>query len=152
MSLRENNQRVTNPGGSIELLEITNPGFSEPMRIANNSEDVASQGVTYVGVNFGFTLPEDVSGSAPRMQLTMGNAGTSITDELERITPGSITMARLIIIDRSEPDVQEKVFKMPISSVVCTPSAATATAGWDEIMRQAAVKQIANQHTLPGIF
>lgn len=152
MTFRENNQRITNPSGPLELLEITNPSFGEPMRIANDVVDWVSQGALYIGVNFGFTLPEDVGGTQPRMKLSMANVGTGITDELEGITPGTVTMAKLIIIDRSAPDVHQKVFRMPLTLVSCTPSMASATAGVDELMRQAACKQIANAHTLPGIF
>lgn len=152
MTFREHNQRITNPTGPLELLEITNPAFTEPLRIANDVVDWISQGQTYIGLNFSFRLPDDVSGSAPRMQISLGNVGTGLTDELESLPPGTNTMAKLIIIDRGQPDVHEHVFWLPITRVVCTPSEITATAGVDEAMRQAACRQVANPHTLPGIF
>ena len=148
----ERNQRITNTVGHIELLEITNPSFSGPMRIANDVQDWASQGQSYIGIPFGFTLPEDVSGSAPRMKLAMDNVGRGITDELERLQPGSVTMARLIVVARDTPDVHEHVFWLPLTQVSDTGAMAQATAGVDELMRQAACKQIANPFTLPGIF
>lgn len=148
----ERNQRITNTVGHIELLEITNPSFSGPMRIANDAQDWASQGQSYIGIPFGFTLPEDVSGSAPRMKLAMDNVGRGITDELERLQPGSVTMARLIVVARDTPDVHEHVFWLPLTQVSVTSTSAQATASVDELMRQAACKQIANPFTLPGIF
>ena len=152
MSFAENNQRVTNPGGPLELLEITNPSFSEPMRIVNDTVDWVSQGLDYIGLPFKFTLPEDNGGSNPQMQLSVSNIGLSLTDELEQIPPGSITMARLIIVDRLTPNVHEHVFWLPLARVSCTPSAISATAGVDSLMRQAACRQVSNQHTIPGIF
>lgn len=148
----ERNQRITNPVGHIELLEITNPSFSGPMRIANDVQDWASQGQSYIGIPFGFTLPEDVSGSAPRMKLAMDNVGRGITDELERLQPGTVTMARLIVAARDTPDVHEHVFWLPLTQVSVTSTSAQATASVDELMRQAACKQMANPFTLPGIF
>ncbi len=148
----ERNQRITNTVGHIELLEITNPSFSGPMRICNDVQDFASQGQSYIGIPFGFTLPEDVSGSAPRMKLAMDNVGRGITDELERLQPGTVTMARLIIVARDTPDVHEHVFWLPLTRVSVSGSTAQATASVDEMMRQAACKQIANPFTLPGIF
>ena len=152
MTFRENNQRITNPSGPIELLEITNPSFSEPLRIANDAIDWVSQGEDYVASNFGFKLPDDVNGGSPRMQLTISNIGTGLTDDLESIPPGTRTMAKLIIIDRALPDVHQHVYWLPMTSVNCTPSEISANAGVDEAMRQSACRQMATPHTLPGIF
>lgn len=152
MTLRENNQRVTNPGGPLELLEVTNPSFSEPMRIANDVVDVISQGISYIGIPFRFTLPEDISGTHPQLRLQLDNVGRGITDELESLQPGSVTMARLIVVDRETPDVHAHVYHLPLSSVQCTPTTATATASADFWMRQMACKVVMDPHHLPGIF
>lgn len=148
----ERNQRITNTVGHVELLEITNPSFSGPMRICNDVQDFVSQGVPYIGLPFGFTLPEDVSGSAPRMKLAMDNVGRGISDELERLQPGTSTMARLIIVARDTPDVHEHVFWLPLTGVSVSGATAQAACSVDELMRQAACKQVANPFTLPGIF
>ena len=66
---RERNQRLTNTVGHVELLEVTNPSFTGPMHICNDVQDFTSKGVTYIALPFAFTLPDDVSGQAPRMQL-----------------------------------------------------------------------------------
>lgn len=149
---RTRNQRITNTVGHVELLEVTNPSFSGPMQIVNDVQDFVSQGVTYIGLPFRFTLPDDVSGQAPRMQLTMDNVGRGISDELERLLPGTTTMAKLIIVARDTPDVHEHVFWLPITSVSISGASAQATCSVDGLMRQAACKQIANPFTLPGIF
>lgn len=148
----ERNQRITNSVGHVELLEVTNPSFSEPMRIANDVQDWVSQGQTYIGIRFGFTLPDDVSGQAPRMRLAMDNVGRGISDELERLVPGSITMAKLIIVACDTPDVHEHTFWLPVTQVSISGASAQATCSVDALMRRAACKQIANPFTLPGIF
>ena len=148
----EKNQRITNLTGHVELLEVTNVGFTDPMRIVNDLQDFVSKGVSYIGIPFGFTLPEDVSGSAPRMKLSMDNVGRGLTDELERLQPGSITMAKLIIVARDTPDVHEQVFWLPLTQVTVTSTSAQATASVDELMRRAACRQLANPFTLPGVF
>ncbi|WP_159913017.1 DUF1833 family protein [Pantoea sp. 18069] len=148
---QERNQRITNDVGHVELLEVTNPSFSGPMRICNDVQDFVSQGLDYIGLPFGFTLPEDQSGSAPRMKLVMDNVGRGISDELERLLPGTATMARLIIVARDTPDVHEHVFWLPMTGVTVNGATAQATCGVDALMRQSACKQVANQFTLPGI-
>ena len=146
------NQRITNDIGHVELLEITNPSFSGPMRICNDVQDFASQGVSYIGIPFGFTLPDDVSGQAPRMRLQMDNVGRGISDELGRRQPGTTTMARLIVVARDTPNVHEHVFWLPVTGVSISGASASANCGVDELMRQSACKQIANPFTLAGIF
>lgn len=148
----ERNQRITNDVGHVELLEVTNPSFSEPMRICNDVQDFASRGVSYIGLPFGFTLPDDVSGQAPRMQLKMDNVGRGVSDELERRQPGTTTMAKLIIVPRDMADTHEHKYWLPVTSVSISGASATATCSVDELMRQSACKQIANPFTLPGIF
>lgn len=152
MTFREDNQRVTNPSGTIELLEISNPAFSAPLRIANDSSDWVSQGVTYSAAAFGFRLPEDTGGAAPRMQLSVSNVGNDITAELEGLPPSTRTMAKLIVIGRNAPDVHQHTYWLPITRVTCTPSEIAATAGVDEVMRQPACRLVASPHVLPGIF
>jgi hypothetical protein len=148
----ERNQRLTNTVGQVELLEVTNPSFSGPMRICNDVQDFVSQGKVYIGLPFGFTLPDDVSGSAPRMRLSMDNVGRGVSDELERRQPGTTTMAKLIIVGRDTPDRHEHVFWLPMSSVSISGASAQASCSVDEITRQAACKQMATPFTLPGIF
>lgn len=148
----ERNRRITNTVGHVELLEVTNPSFSGPMQICNDEQDFESQGVVYIGLRFGFSLPDDVSGQAPGMQLVMDNVGRGISDELERLLPGTTTMAKLIIVARDTPNVHEHVFWMPLVSVSVSGATASATASVDALMRQAACKQVANPFTLPGIF
>lgn len=148
----ERNQRLANTVGQVELLEVTNPSFSGPMLICNDVQDFVSQGKAYIGLPFGFTLPDDVSGSAPRMRLSMDNVGRGVSDELERRQPGTTTMAKLIIVGRDTPDRHEHVFWLPMSSVSISGASAQASCSVDEITRQAACKQMATPFTLPGIF
>lgn len=145
-------QRLTDDVGHVVLLEVTNPSFSGPMRICNDVQDFVSKGVSYIGLPFAFTLPDDVSGQAPRMQLTMDNVGRGISDELERRQPDTTTMAKLIIVARDTPEVHAHVFWLPITRISISGASASATCSVDELMRQSACKQIANPFTLPGLF
>ncbi|MDH1252889.1 DUF1833 domain-containing protein [Comamonas thiooxydans] len=148
---RTRNQRVTDDVGHIELLEVSNPSFSESMHICNDAQDFVSRGDSYIGLPFGFTLPDDVTGQAPRMRLTMDNVGRGISDELERRMPGTTTMAKLVIVPRDQPDVHQHEYWLPMTSVSISGASAQATCSVDELMRRAACMQIANPHTLPGI-
>ncbi|MBS3018533.1 hypothetical protein DJFAAGMI_01265 [Comamonas sp. PE63] len=149
---RTRNQRLTDEVGHIELLEVSNPGFSETMRICNDAQDFVSRSQSYIGLPFRFTLPDDIAGQAPRMRLSMDNVGRGVSDELERLRPGTTTMARLIIVARDQPDVHQHVYWLPIASVTINGAAAQAVCSVDALMRRAACQQMANPHTLAGIF
>ncbi|WP_120967903.1 DUF1833 family protein [Comamonas sp. lk] len=149
---RTRNQRVTDDVGHVALLEVTNPSFSETMYIANDVQDFISQGISYIGLPFGFTLPDDVTDQAPRMRLTMDNVGRGVSDELERRQPGTTTMAKLIIVPRDKPDMHQHVYWLPMSSVSIGGASAQASCSVDELMRRSACLQIVNPHTQPGVF
>lgn len=151
-SFRTRNQRLHDDVGYVELLQVTNPSFSGPMHICNQDEDFVSQGIAYIGLRFRFTLPDDVSGQAPRMQLQMDNVGRGFSDELERLQPGTTTMAKLIIVARYRPDEHVHTFWLPMTQISITGAAASATCSVDHLSRQAACKVIADPFTLPGIF
>lgn len=146
------NQRLTNTNGIVALLEVKNPAFTAVMRIADDTVDVVSNGDTYIGLPFGFKLPDDVNEQAPSMTLVMNNVGRALSDELERVQPGTDTFAKLMLVSRATPDVIEHTFWLPIVAVTTTPLRAEATASVTQILQKKACKVIANSFTLPGLY
>lgn len=151
-AFRTRNQRLHDDVGYVELLEVTNPSFSGPMHICNDTQDFVSKGIAYIALPFRFTLPDDTSGQAPRMQLQIDNVGRGFSDELERLQPGTTTMAKLIIVSRDLPDAHVHTFWLPMTSVSINGAAASATCSVDHLSRQSACKLMADPFTLPGIF
>jgi len=148
----ERRQRVTDTVGTLMLLEVSARSFPEVLRIVNDTRDWISNGVTYTGVQFGFKLPDDVSGQAPRAQLVLSNVGRAITEDLERLGPGELVTARLMITDRADPDVIEQDHYLPMTSVSVNPQTATSACGVDFLTRQQAVRVRFNPHSAPGLF
>lgn len=148
----ERRQRVTDTSGLLLFMDISAPSFTGPMRVVNDTRDWVSRGITYIGVPFGFKLPDDVSGQTPRAQLVMANVGTGITAELERLLPNETVIARLMVSDRANPDAWAQTLFLPMTHVSLSGTAATAQCGVDFLMRQQAVKLRGTPYTLPGIF
>jgi len=151
-SFTERRQRVTDTTGTLMLLEVSAPSFAEVLRIVNDTQDWTSNGVVYTGVQFGFKLPDDVSGQAPRAQLVLSNVGRAITEDLERLAPGELVTARMMITDRADPNVIEQDHYLPMTSVSVNPQTATAACGVDYLTRQQAVRLRFNPHVSPGLF
>lgn len=152
MTFTTRRQRVTDTSGILLFLEIAADSFTGPMYVVNDTQDWVSQGVKYVGIPFGFKLPDDVSGQTPRAQLVMANVGTGFADELERLAPNEPVMARMHISDRASPDTHAQTLFLPLTHVSVSGATATAQCGADFMDRQQAVRLRANPYTLPGIF
>ena len=145
-------QTTSDPDGLVALLEITNPNFSGPMRIADDTVDFISNGITYIGVPFSYKRPDDNYGEHPHMSLTISNVGTALTDELESLVPNDDTYAKLVFVSRKNPDKHEHRFWLPIVTISVTTTTATASASVLQRMQQKAGKLVANPFTVPGIF
>lgn len=99
----------------ICLLTVTHESLAEPVYISSDattrlSDDpliygTESRGEQYIFLPFEFTLPDDKSDSAPRVQLTMDNIDRTLVAMLRSfVTPPSI---KLEIILASDPDTVE---------------------------------------------
>ena len=148
----ERRQRVTDTAGTLLFLEVSAPSFAETLRIVNDTKDWPSNGLLYIGVPFGFKLPDDVAGQTPRAVLTLENVGRGITDDLETLGPQDVVTAKLKISDRADPDVIERVYILPMTQVSVNTKTATAQCGYDSLMRQQAVRLRYNPFTAPGAF
>ncbi len=148
----ERRQRVTDTAGTLLFLEVSAPSFADTLRIVNDTRDWVSNGVVYIGVPFGFKLPDDVSGQTPRAVLTLDNIGRGITQDLESLQPYDVVQIKLKISDRAAPDVIEREYILPITQVSVNTRTATASCGYDALMRQQAVRLRYNPFTAPGAF
>jgi len=99
----------------ICLLTVTHESLEEPIYISSDpttrlSEDpliygTESRGEQYIFLPFEFTLPDDKSDSAPRVQLTLDNIDRTLVVLLRTFaTPPSV---KLEIIMASDPDTVE---------------------------------------------
>lgn len=152
MTFTERNQRVTNTSSLLLFLEISAPSIPETLRIVNDTQNWTSQGVEYIACPFGFKLPDDTAGQTPRAQLVIDNTGQGMTEDLEALQPGDIVSCRLMLSDTANPDVYERVYRLPMTHVSAPTGQVTAQLGVDFLMRQQAVRLRANPFTTPGIF
>ena len=152
MTFTERNQRVTNTSSLLLFLEISAPSIPETLRIVNDTRNWISQGVEYIACPFGFKLPDDTAGQTPRAQLVIDNVGLGMLQDLEALAPGEIPICRLMISDSANPDVHERVYRLPMTMASATTGQVTAQLGVDFLMRQQAVRLRANPFTTPGLF
>lgn len=145
-------QRVNDPYGILELLEIAHPSFSSPAYIVNDTQDWDINGTVYVGYPFRLKLPQDVAKESPKAQIEIDNTGRELTADLEALPPNSTLDCTMRIADRSNPTVFEYEFRMPMTNVSINAAVITATLSVDPMMRRQAVLLIHDPVTSPGIF
>lgn len=148
----ERRQRVTDTAGVLVLLEMSAPTFPATLRLVNDTQDWESNGHTYVGFPFRFTLPDDTGGTTPRAQLELDNVGRDMTADLEGLPPNTIITATIKLTDRADPDAIQMEIPLPMTNVSVTPAMITAQCGVDYLMRQQAVRLRATPFVLPGAF
>ncbi|WMJ69977.1 DUF1833 family protein [Stenotrophomonas sp. 24(2023)] len=151
-TFNERRQRLADTQGPLMLLEVSAPSMPDVLRIVNDTVNWTSNGLAFIAAPFGFQLPDDVTGQAPRAQLVIDNVGRALTEDLERLMPGEMLTARLMITDRADPDVIEAEYDLPMTQVSVNTRTVSAQCGVDFLMRQQAVLLHANPFTLPGIF
>lgn len=143
-----NRHRQRDKSGMLLFLTVEADSFSAPLEIVADTQDWTSNGVTYTGAPFGFTLPDDVAEQSPRAQLVLANPGRGISEEMERVQGGEQVWATVRIADRSDPDAIWATYPMPLTNVRLSGPLVQAQAGWDHIMRGQAVRILANAQTV----
>lgn len=153
MSFLEEAQRISREG-ILCLLELSSPSFSEVLRLVddNTPEGFTFNGIRYTSFPFGFTPPSDQSNSASQIKLIISNVGRSITEELEKVGPNQEVRATVMLVDRKNPTVIAKRWRVPLSNVTVDQATATATCGNHQRMKQQAVRLRFNQNYAPGMF
>lgn len=106
----------TTPECPVILLEIDHPTLSVPIRVCHNSEDVISNGDTYIAFPFLIDMPADRDDEIPRVTLTIDNIDRSIIQALREITSEpSVEMS--IVLAGTPDDIEAGPFPMTLREI-----------------------------------
>jgi len=77
----------------IVLLTISHASLTDDIRVARNTEDVISNGETYIGFPFEISLPQEREDSPPRVTLEIGNVDRQIVQAVRSLdSPADVTL------------------------------------------------------------
>ena len=85
----------------LVLLEITHPNLSTPVRVVGDTQDLVSNGVTFVAMGFRVRLPDEINGQQPRAELAVDNVGRELMQWIEQSAGGRNAKVRLMQALRS---------------------------------------------------
>lgn len=147
-------QKVTDTEGQVVLLQLRCEAFSETICIANDTRDYffGNPSLQYIGLPFYFKLPEAQQGGSARAQLAVDNVGRGITEEFEKVLPGQIVMAKIMVMQRTDPLVEVYSTFLPINNLSVNETMATADCGIGLLTSQKGVKLRFTPYVSPGLF
>jgi hypothetical protein len=140
------------PEAPLTLLEITHPDLPVPVRVVNDTQNIASNGNEYIACAFRCQLPDDLEEQLPKAQLAIDNVGRELMYWIETSAGGHGAQARFMQVMRSRPDDIEWEISINLSNVKCTVSQVTAELGYDDIFSRPAVALRYDPFHFPGIF
>lgn len=147
-------QKVIDDKGQVVLLQLRCAAFSETVCIANDTRDYfyGNPQQHYIALPFYFKLPESQSGNAARAQLAVDNVGRGITEEFEKVLPGQVVMAKIMVMQRTDPMVEIFSTYLPINNLSVNETLATADCGIAFLTGQKGVKVRFTPYVSPGLF
>jgi len=89
----------------LVLVTIDHDDLSQPIRVVNNTEDITSNGNSFVAFPFDITLPDARDDAPPRARLAIDNVSREIAEAVRSIT--TAPTVTIEIIRAADPDTVE---------------------------------------------
>lgn len=101
----------------LVLIKLTHERMNTPIYVANNTEDVISRGLTYVGFPFEMTLPgeEEESGQAVG-RLSIQNVDRAISNEVLSLD-GPLTLSLYVVLEDDPSDIEFELLDLVLRNV-----------------------------------
>ncbi len=80
----------------LVFLTISHAELTPSIRVVNNTEDIESNGETFIGFPFLLDMPAERENQLPRVQLTIGNVDKSIVDGLRALSSSPTIKVEII--------------------------------------------------------
>lgn len=101
----------------LVLVKITHERLNEPIYVANNTEDVVSNGITYTGFPFELTLPSEEEDAGQSLgRISIQNVDRAISNAIFSLT-GPLTISLYIVLDDDPDDVEFELLDLVLRNV-----------------------------------
>ncbi len=151
-ALKSNLIQVNNTDVAVFLIEINHPSLGQPIRLCDDSQDLVSNLNTYKSCPFKVTFPNDSDSEVPRARLEVDNIGRSLVTWLEQTNGAENTTVKMMIVQKSNPDLIEYDVELNFSQILITPFKVSGTIGFDRLLNARAVNQTYNPDDFKGLY
>lgn len=135
----------------LVLLTIDHDDLSAPIRVVNNSENVESDGETYLGYPFEITLPADQDENLPAATLTIDNVDRTIVNAVRTIT-GPATASVSVVLASSPDTVEVGPYELTLRNVTWDALKVTGTLTSEDILNEPFPGEFMTPDNFPGLF
>lgn len=143
---------VNAPEAPLILLEIDHEALSAPIYVVNDTDDVVSNGNTYIAFPFRCVLPDDFESQIPKARLAIVNVGRELMYWIETTSGGQGSTCTFKQILRSNPNLVEWEITMNLYNVSVTMQEITAELGFENLFSKPAISRQYRPDTASGLF
>lgn len=136
----------------LVLLEITHADLAVPVRVVNDTQNLTSNGVEFIGCPFDVTLPDDVDGQVPQAKLSIDNIGRDLTQWLEFSRGGQGAICRIMQVMRSDPNTIEFDMSLDLTNMVITNETVTGMLGFQNMLNRSGTIPTFTPQNAPGLW
>lgn len=135
----------------VALYTLSHPNFASTFRLAANTEDIVSNGFTYVFYPIDVSLPVDDGETVRKVELRLSNVDLSLIRELRQITtPVDVTMQMVLA---SDPDtIEYELPALKLSNIRYNSQEIVGTLTLDDILSKRLTSEQYTPKNFPGIF
>jgi len=143
---------VNAPEAPLILLEIDHEALSAPIYVVNDTDEVVSNGNTYIAFPFRCVLPDDFESQIPKARLAIVNVGRELMYWIETTSGGQGSTCTFKQILRSNPNLVEWEITMNLYNVSVTMQEITAELGFENLFSKPAISRQYRPDTASGLF
>ncbi len=143
---------VSSSDVAVVLLEISHPDMPTPARVVRDTQNLVSNGNTFVASAFDFTLPDDRGSQAPRAEIVIDNVGKELMAWVESSKGGRGAEVRVMVVLRATPDVLEVDYRLGLEALKVDQAKVVGELGFGNLLDLPAVGVRYDPATAPGLF
>ena len=136
----------------LVLLEITHADLAVPVRVVNDTQNLTSNEIEFIGCPFNVTLPDDVAGQMPQAQLEVDNIGRDLTQWLEYSRGGQGARCRIMQVMRSDPNTIEFDMTLDLTNMKITNETVSGSLGFENMLNRTGTIPTFTPQNAPGLW
>lgn len=135
----------------LVILEIDHTDLSVPIRVVNNTEDVVSNGDTYLAFPFNVALPPDTDQGVVSVTLTIDNVDRQIVDALRDVTSPPIVSISVLLAS-SPNTIEAGPYNMTVGDADYDALSVNFQLTFEDILNEPFPALRFNPPQYPGLF
>lgn len=135
----------------LQLVTLNHESFSTPIYLVDNSEEIVSNGNTFLPFPMKIILPQDDSEVDKQVRISFDNVSRFLVDELRSITTPIDVKIEMVLA--SNPDIVEvKLEELQLRNISMTLQQIEGTLVLDDFLRTELTSEKYTPTNFPGLF